>query len=50
MIWEASTGKVVSTGKGHSDTIHSLAWSSDGKRLASASQDKTVRLWQVTSF
>jgi WD40 repeat protein len=31
--------------KGHSDTIHSIAFRPDGNMIATASQDNTVRLW-----
>jgi WD40 repeat protein len=31
--------------KGHTDTVHSVSWSADGTRIASASSDQTVRLW-----
>jgi serine/threonine protein kinase/WD40 repeat protein len=31
--------------KGHSGRISSLSWSPEGQRLASASQDRTVRIW-----
>jgi WD40 repeat protein len=32
---------------GHSDIIHSLAISPDGKTLASASGDRTIKLWNI---
>jgi WD40 repeat protein len=34
---------------GHTDTVLSLAFSADGKQLATGSFDKTVRLWDVAS-
>jgi WD40 repeat protein len=34
---------------GHSDVVHSVAYSPDGKRLASASMDGTVKVWDVNS-
>jgi WD40 repeat protein len=34
--------------QGHSNWIHSVAWSPDGKILATGSRDTTVRLWQAS--
>ncbi|KAJ5292708.1 uncharacterized protein N7443_008661 [Penicillium atrosanguineum] len=35
----------LQTLEGHSDSVTSTAWSQDGSRLASASKDETVRIW-----
>jgi WD40 repeat protein len=33
--------------KGHNATVFSIAFSLDGKTLASASKDATIKLWEV---
>ena len=46
-VWEATTGKVLFTYRGHTDVVFSVAWSPDGTRLASASADTTVQVWEA---
>ncbi len=48
-VLETTTGEVLFTLRGHTDTSRCLVISPDGKRLASAGQDRTVKIWDMTS-
>jgi RNA polymerase sigma factor (sigma-70 family) len=47
-VWEVATGKPIRTFKGHRGHINSLVFSRDDRRLASASSDSTVLIWDTT--
>src|SRR5262249_51921688 len=49
ILWEVSTGRQWVTLRGHTDSIWSLCFSPDGRTLATASLDGTVKLWEVAS-
>src|SRR5260370_38544222 len=43
------TGGNVFAYRGHSDRVLSVAWSPDGKRIATASTDRTVHVWDAAT-
>ncbi len=46
-LWNDRTGKRVATLQGHTNQVYGTAWSPDASMLATASQDGTVRLWNI---
>ncbi|KAJ5715395.1 uncharacterized protein N7483_012576 [Penicillium malachiteum] len=48
-LWDPTNGELRRTLKGHEDFVISLAFSPDGKLLASGSWDCTIKLWDPTT-
>ncbi|MCT7975118.1 WD40 repeat domain-containing protein [Laspinema olomoucense] len=46
-IWDLKTGHKLRTLEGHSDWVLSVAFSPNGKIIASSSADRTINLWQA---
>jgi WD40 repeat protein len=48
-VWNVVTGEILFTLSGHRGMIYSVAFSPDGKRMATASADGTVKVWDVSN-
>jgi WD40 repeat protein/tRNA A-37 threonylcarbamoyl transferase component Bud32 len=46
-VWDAHTGQLVQSLKGHNSLILCLALSPDGRYLASSAADRTVKVWAL---
>jgi WD40 repeat protein len=48
-LWDLATGQEQASFLAHTDWVSSVAFSRDGKTLASGSFDRTIKLWDVSA-
>jgi WD40 repeat protein len=46
-VWDLASGRELRTLTGHSDAVNAVAVAPDGRRVVSASDDNTVKVWNV---
>ncbi|GAB0094617.1 Intraflagellar transport protein 122 homolog [Sergentomyia squamirostris] len=45
LVYEAQSGNLLETLRGHKETVYAVAYARDGKKFASGSTDKSVIIW-----
>lgn len=49
MLWDVSSGRLLREFVGYNDSVFSVDFSFDGKYIAGASNDKTVKVWEIST-
>jgi WD40 repeat protein len=47
-VWDVGAGKITLL-RGHADNVQAVAWSPDGKRIATGSDDLTAKIWDANT-
>lgn len=50
IVRDVQSGKELGRLTGHGGSVNSVAWSADGTTIVSGSSDKTVRVWDATTY
>lgn len=48
-VWDASTGELLATLRGHMDIVSDVIFNKYGNKIASVSWDKTIKIWDISS-
>ncbi|HXU08927.1 MAG TPA: caspase family protein, partial [Blastocatellia bacterium] len=48
-VWDTQTGAELNSLEGHNNLVNGLAFSGDGRMLASGGYDSTIKLWDLSS-
>ena len=48
-LWDVATGREIDTIKGHGRAVSKVAFSRDGKLLATGGTDNTIKIWDLAS-
>jgi WD40 repeat protein len=49
-VWNAANGQLLAKLEGHTDTVCDAAFSLDGRRVVTASEDHTARIYRVVTL
>ncbi|MEP6568774.1 MAG: caspase family protein [Acidobacteriota bacterium] len=49
VLWDVASGQQIATLKGHGKGVTQVAFSRDGRLLASSSSDNTIKIWDVAT-
>ncbi|EGF76854.1 hypothetical protein BATDEDRAFT_30824 [Batrachochytrium dendrobatidis JAM81] len=46
-LWDAATGKFITSLRGHVSPVYQVCWSSDSRQVLSGSRDTTLKVWDI---
>ena len=48
-VWDAATGREALTFRGHTNTVHDVVFSPDGRRIVSGDYDGVIKVWDAVT-